>query len=789
MKPLVPGDPLRIGPYTLLGRLGEGGMGTVFLGRSAGGRTVAVKLVRPELAGDTGFRARFRAEVAAARAASSVFTAPVVDADADGPVPWLATAFVPGVPLQQAVDRTGPLPEATLRALTAGIAEELRNIHAARLTHRDLKPSNVLLALDGPHVIDFGIARAADGTALTTAGAVLGTPAFMSPEQALGEQVGPAADVFALGATIVCAATGSSPFAGGSAMEILRRVVEEEPELGGLPAGLRLLVAACLAKRAQDRPAPAEIVAAVERSGGSTAYGNWLPPQLIAAVEEAAAVLAPVPLAAPDLRLASSGRTEPLPAAGQPGQPGWPGGPGPLTGPTVDLGRVGGRPGPGLSRRRLLLGAGGGLVLAGAVGAAAALTLRQGPSKAASPSAGGSPRPAATDPSRSLDVKATATALWTAPSDPLLQVLIAKDKVIAVGDQGIRAFDRSGKPVWGPVANSTFGAKAGMGGLPALVVGDLLFAAGGTGALQTDHAVNALSVDTGQTAWSIGSSGLSMQSIWLPGALNGIVYATGSGFGTMNAAGGPAFSVGDFLWAVDPSTRQILWQTTLGQTQGQQRVLVPATGSHLLLVSANTDRTDPKLIGVDVGAGGRSSWQQNAPGAGTSVGMDDFSVASNDPAHCWANGLFLYASDHLYAVDPANGNLVWHTQQQSMFSSVVASADGTWAYAAGMDGKGNIQVHAVDTADGTLRWAGSVPASVQSPVASLQCADGNLYLWVTGKLWALDPATGNGRWTYEFGSGDQYAVAIPLAAGGGRVYGMGDTGLVALDATGKPSGS
>ncbi|TQF03030.1 PQQ-binding-like beta-propeller repeat protein [Kitasatospora acidiphila] len=774
MKPLEPGDPLRLGPYTLQGRLGTGGMGAVYLGRSAGGRTVAVKLVRPDLAGDSGFRARFRAEVSAARAASSAFTAPVVDADPDGPVPWLATAFVPGVSLQQALDRSGPLPETTLRALTAGVAEELKNIHAARLTHRDLKPSNVLLALDGPHVIDFGIARAADGTALTTAGVVLGTPAFMSPEQALDEEVGPPADVFALGATVACAASGASPFSGGTALEIMQRVVDTEPELGSVPASLRLLVAACLAKRPQDRPTPAEIVAAVERSGGAAAYGNWLPPVLIAAVEEAAAVIGPLPLPAPDLITSSTGLTEPLAAAGGPP----PAGPGATLGPTVDLRPAAGRTEP-LSRRRLLLGIGGGLLLAGAAGSAAALVLRHGPTTATTPSAA----PAATDPSRSLDTKVTATPIWTVPSEPPAQILTTKDKVIAVGEKQIWAYDRSGKRVWGPIANTINDAKLGTGGLSALVTGDLLF----TASHLTDHALSAIALDTGKTAWTVGKPGRPVQVAWLPGALNGIVYVTGSLDAAIPTSGSGTYTPpSDFLWAVDPSTRQILWETPLGsQSWLTRRILVPSSGTRLLLTSSNTDRTAPKLTDIDTTGGGRSNWTQNAPGASTIADMSDFLVPFNDGPHCSANGLFLYASDHLYAVDPASGNLVWHTRQQTMFTSVVAAPDGKTAYAACTDGKGNTQVHAVDTSNGEIRWAGSVPVSLLAPIAALQYADGTLYLWVSGKLWALDPATGNGRWTYEFGGADQYAVSIPLGTGGGRVYAMGDNGLVALNATGK----
>ena len=215
VEELQPGDPQTIGPYRLVGRLGQGGMGRVFLGMSRGGRPVAVKAIRAELAADPGFRTRFGREVAAARRVSGMYTAMVVDADVDGPVAWLATAYVPGPSLAEAVDSHGPLPEVSLLALAAGLAESLNAIHAAGVVHRDLKPSNVLLAEDGPRVIDFGISRAAESTALTQTGLVVGSPGFMSPEQAIGGAIGPPSDIFNLGAVLAFAATGEGPLVQG----------------------------------------------------------------------------------------------------------------------------------------------------------------------------------------------------------------------------------------------------------------------------------------------------------------------------------------------------------------------------------------------------------------------------------------------------------------------------------------------------------------------------------------------------------------------------------------------
>jgi Protein kinase domain/PASTA domain len=268
------GDPESVGPYRIIGRLGAGGMGQVYLGRSAGGRLVAVKVIRPELAGEPGFRARFAREVAAARNVSGLFTALVVDADADGPVPWLATAYVPGPSLAEAVEAYGPLPAGSVSTLAAGLAEGLAAIHAAGVVHRDLKPSNVLLADDGPRVIDFGISRAMEASVLTQSGTVMGSPGFMSPEQAEGGVVGPPSDVFSLGAVLTFAATGDGPFGNGSAPALVYRVVHQLPDLTQLPGQIRSLVERCLAKEPSRRPTTTDVLAQV---GSDEPAAGWLP--------------------------------------------------------------------------------------------------------------------------------------------------------------------------------------------------------------------------------------------------------------------------------------------------------------------------------------------------------------------------------------------------------------------------------------------------------------------------------------------------------------------------------
>ncbi len=252
-----------MGPYPLVRRLGSGGMGRVFLGLSPGRRLVAVKVIHPELAADPEFRERFRREVAAARKVSGAFTAPVVDADTEGEVPWLATAYLHGPSLAEVVARDGPLPAHSVLDLAAGLAEGVRAIHAAGVVHRDLKPSNVVMAEDGPRIIDFGISRAGEATSLTGAGAVIGTAEFMSPEQAERGEVGPPSDIWSLGAVLAFAATAQEPFGTGSAAEVLYRVVHGSPNLDRVPAEVRPLLEHCLIKDPGQRPTAADLLAQV----------------------------------------------------------------------------------------------------------------------------------------------------------------------------------------------------------------------------------------------------------------------------------------------------------------------------------------------------------------------------------------------------------------------------------------------------------------------------------------------------------------------------------------------
>jgi len=290
IEPLRAQDARQAGPYPLLARLGQGGMGQVFLGRSPGGRRVAVKIVTPSLAGDREFRRRFALEVAAARKVGGFYTAQVVDAATEADPPWLVTAYIPGPSLQQAVTAHGPLPHDAIRVLGSGLAEGLAAVHACGIVHRDLKPANVLIADDGPRVIDFGIARALDAVHHSTL--VSGTAGFMSPEQALGEPTGPSSDVFSLGCVLAFAATGRGPFGVGRPAALAYRVVYEEPDLAGVPDELLPLLRQCLAKEPAARPSLTDVLGRLDDSGGAAV---WPPPAIAGMIAERRHAIPPLP--------------------------------------------------------------------------------------------------------------------------------------------------------------------------------------------------------------------------------------------------------------------------------------------------------------------------------------------------------------------------------------------------------------------------------------------------------------------------------------------------------------
>lgn len=378
-QPLQDDDPRAVGGYRLAARLGAGGMGRVYLSHTRGGRPVAVKVVRSELADDPTFRRRFGREVTSARKVKGAYTAELIDADADGTPPWLATLYVPGPALSDVVARSGPLPVPAVLWLMAGVAEALQAIHGAGIVHRDLKPSNVLLASDGPRVIDFGIAVAADSTAHTATGAAIGTPQFMAPEQASGGDVTEATDVFSLGQTAAFAALGRPLYGDGPAVSVLYRIVHSEPDLSGLPERLRPLIARCVAADPGERATAAEVVEWCRRELGPDAEAGAGPAvwREIAGPEVTVPPPAPAPEAAPAPTAVRTGPwTVPQPLAQQPATAQWPGAaqwPAGPYGPTVPQ-RPDGPQERKRRRRRAALIAAAALV-AGGLGLTAAWTV------------------------------------------------------------------------------------------------------------------------------------------------------------------------------------------------------------------------------------------------------------------------------------------------------------------------------------------------------------------------------------------------------------------------------
>lgn len=311
LQPLLPADPSTIAGYRLLGRLGAGGMGVVYLGRTESGELAAVKVTLADQADQPDFRARFRREVEAARRVVSPWAVPVTGADPDAPEPWMATAFVPGPSVGEAVSAHGPLPGRSVRILGGAVARALAAVHAAGLVHRDVKPGNVLLAVDGPRLIDFGIARTTGETALTATDMVVGTPGFLAPEQAeaRADAIGPPADVFALGCLLVYATTGRPPFGAGAVDALMYRTVHDEPDLAGVPDDLLPLLVACLAKNPADRPTAEEIAGRLTEDTPGTA-ADWLPAPVVTTIAERSAAM----LALPDIDATAPGTDPDAPA-------------------------------------------------------------------------------------------------------------------------------------------------------------------------------------------------------------------------------------------------------------------------------------------------------------------------------------------------------------------------------------------------------------------------------------------------------------------------------------------
>ncbi|MDI2128342.1 protein kinase domain-containing protein [Yinghuangia seranimata] len=806
MEPLDPADPTRVGSYWLLGVLGSGGMGKVYLGRSAAGRTVAVKVVRPDLASDGGFRGRFRAEVTAARRVSSAFTAPVVDADVDGEPPWMATRFVAGLTLHEAVRRHGPLPETTLRMLLAGIAEALENIHSAGVVHRDLKPGNVILALDGPHVVDFGIARALDAATITPAGAVVGTPGYLSPEQAIHRPATSASDVFALGATVAFAASGQPVFGRGSVPEVLRRVVQEQPDLAAVPASIRDTVAACLGKQPERRPTPRALIDFIDGSGTHTAGGSWLPPGLTADIMAADAVMTgaqsagdalppgPTPQEAPTASVVPTA----LPTAPAPAFPTTlPTAPAPAfpTTPTNVPERpsvappLEDPPPSGINRRKLLLGlAAGGALIAGGGAAAVALTSGGGSGSGrtasatqpasgvpggATPSASGEAAAAAPPPpppTRDASLPAPggakgrldgpeAAVKWKATTlDTVSSTSFEHGLLITAAASGRQTFDITGKPWWTLATSSRYQLFAAATSSDATSIYVM------QGGQYMGGSLIAVDPLTGKQQWTVPLPGTAGHVTALLGVVGNTMLVTGSALPSGGATGS------GFLWAVDVPSRSTAWEID-GDDVGF--VCVPTTGTKVLM-GGKSGATGGVLKLIDAANKGAPGWLKQVRTANFQQ------MVFTDPI-CWAGGRFVYAADKVYAVDPESGEEAWAFTDGAvfpMFMSCFPSADGSVVFVTTMT-----DLVCLDARDGSVRWKVATSGKL-NPTVLIQSDFGNVYVLDRSQvLWAIDIATGTTRWHYATGGGTD-PLGRYWTAGGGMVFVNKDKTITAIDASG-----
>ncbi|MGW4924691.1 protein kinase domain-containing protein [Streptomyces parvulus] len=760
METLQSDDPRELGSYRFLGRLGAGGMGRVYLARSPGGRTVAVKVVRPDLAADSDFRTRFRYEVEIAKAVSGRFTAPVVDSDPDAPLPWLATSYVLGPDLTEVVDVHGALPEHTVRALATGLAAALQDIHAAGLIHRDLKPSNVLLAADGPRVIDFGIARAVDGNRMTQTGVVVGSPGFMSPEQATGKDVGTAGDVFSLGSVLAFAATGRAAFGDGAASHasLLYQVVHGEADLTGVPSSLLGLIRACLMKDPAQRPKPGEIVAALAVQGVDAALHDWLPSAVASTIATHAAKI--LDLEAPESRPAAAfgpaptmlngtSSTVPTGPAGYATPPG--GTPGPAYGTpppgTVSLGPDG-SPAPVRSRRRVLGMALGGVAVVAVGGAGAAWTLSSddggGDTAAGAPGRGGSAQPA--DENFTTPPAGVAPQpLWhkSAAEDSTTTgvPLLTHDGLLLVSGDPLVAYDvKTGKARWTKPGICRPGAQ-------------LLFHDGKVFLADGDHdgALVAYDVTKGEEVWRsrLGKQ-LSVEDTIAIDDKN--VYVTATDYAQARSATKYRTAVA----AISHTTGKPTWIQHRDWGTKDYDVQGTVSGKYLVYADSNLN-----LTVRDTATGGQL-WTKK-------IGEE----WTWRPAV--ANGLVFLPGDELTAVDADKGSTVWTLSpagrrgfnNPTVIDGVLYTSDhddGVWA---------------VDVKTGKRTWLCD-ELDVEGPEAFVR-AGATLY-GATGALdggiVALDAGSGKSRWTYSDskGVGEPWQVALSgnrlLATHGHEVYAL-----------------
>ncbi|BBC34124.1 Serine/threonine protein kinase [Streptomyces graminofaciens] len=720
-------DPRRIGPFEVLGRLGAGGMGLVYLARSASGRRVAIKTVRTELAEDQLFRVRFTREVEAARAVSGFYTAAVVDADPRAAVPWLATAYVPAPSLEEIVNDCGPLPVQAVRWFAAGVAEALQSIHGAGLVHRDLKPSNVLVVEDGPRVIDFGIASGVSNTRLTMTNVAVGTPAYMSPEQAKDSRsVTGASDVFSLGSMLVFAATGHAPFHGANPVETVFMLLREGPDLSGLPDDLRPLSESCMQMDPTARPGPADLQAQLaphlfgSGSDDSGTASAWLPEKAVGLIETRRGGRP-----APKQQTSGGGGRPTAPAPVPPPPPSYDPAPVSIGAPDTGPVRLAGAqvpigPGPRVADAR-----------------AAAV-------KAPPPEAG-------------------LAASWSRPragvngADPATAHPVPAPEPAASGWRPWRF--RMSNDVWGTPS----------------VAGDLVYV--------TSFEVHALDVATGRrrfktrdVAWSMAvadgrihaSDGPTLfaldaregADLWRL-STDAWVYSLKADRGTVVTA-----TRGGGVQGWEASNGQKLWETTGAQADFESPEAGPVVHDGTVYIWK-----DARLRALEARTG-EERWSYPIGDAASCGGVPVRLTPASD------GYVYVAAGSRVLAIDVASGHVRWHFEAPAVFLSAPTFAPGPAVTGGGVylaDYLGT--VYALDASDGRDRWR--IATESRASLEPVLVAAGHVHVGSGKGLYTLDAVTGTPKWRFQAG-GD--IVGAPAVAEGRIHFGSTDHLLYTLKA-------
>ncbi|WP_329132883.1 PQQ-binding-like beta-propeller repeat protein [Streptomyces sp. NBC_01476] len=746
VEQLTQHDPRRIGPFEVLARLGAGGMGLVYLARSASGRRVAIKTVRAELAEDQLFRVRFTREVEAARAVSGFYTAAVVDADPRAAVPWLATAYVPAPSLEEIINESGPMPAQAVRWLAAGIAEALQSIHAAGLVHRDMKPSNVLVVEDGPRVIDFGIASGVSNTRLTMTNVAVGTPAYMSPEQARDSRsVRGASDIFSLGSTLVFAATGHAPFHGANPVETVFMLLREGPDLAGLPDELRPLIESCMRMEAERRPTPADLQAQLAphlfSSGGDDTgtASAWLPPGAVALIEQRRSGRPTVPAASRGAHAAS-----PQPPAPQ------------LPGPQVPVNV----PPPPQSPPR--------------PAHAPAHGRDSRPQEAAVQLAGSAPI--------GPGLRISAATRHKAPAGPAPGTEWVRHRAGAAQ----RAAETAPAPVpvpsqappaappgeWRPwrfrMSNDVWGTPVVADGLLYVTSFEVhaLDVASGRRQFKTRDVAWTMAVSGGRIHASDGPSLFALDAAdgserWRT-PIEGWVYAVRADAGTVVSG-----TRGGGVQAWDAHRGALRWERGGAQTEFEStdsgptvidRAVYYQGGGHLHAVDA--------LTGAEMW-----TYPVGEPGAAGSVPTRP--VVADGVA-------YLTAGTRVLALDARSGTERWHFDAPAVMFAPPAYVPGPGVSGGGIYVTDHLgTVYALDPADGRDRWR--VATEPRQSVEPVVVAAGSVHLGAGSALYTLDAVSGTPRWRF---AAQGEVVGSPAVAAGRVHFGSKDHCLYTVDAQG-----